>query len=159
MAVKPPPTTVTFSPTWTSPSRSRSPRKSTAVTTPSASSPGIFMSLEPKAPKARKTVSKPSSNRSSSWESTPRRLLTWISTPMRQSTLISLSRRSRGMLRYGIPSYRLPRDLLDKEINVLWRMGVEIQGNSRLGVFAGDAHVVGVEGAQGEEHRVEALVE
>ena len=39
-----------------------------------------------------------------------------------------------GMLRYGIPSYRLPRDLLDKEINVLWRMGVEIQVNSRLGV-------------------------
>ncbi|MCX6362609.1 MAG: 2Fe-2S iron-sulfur cluster-binding protein, partial [Actinobacteria bacterium] len=39
-----------------------------------------------------------------------------------------------GMLRYGIPSYRLPRDLLDKEINVLWRMGVEIQVSSRLGV-------------------------
>jgi formate dehydrogenase major subunit len=39
-----------------------------------------------------------------------------------------------GMLRYGIPSYRLPRDLLDKEINVLWRLGVEIQVNSRLGV-------------------------
>ncbi len=39
-----------------------------------------------------------------------------------------------GMLRYGIPSYRLPRDLLDKEINVLWRMGVELQVNSRLGV-------------------------
>ncbi|MGE5228382.1 MAG: FAD-dependent oxidoreductase, partial [Deltaproteobacteria bacterium] len=39
-----------------------------------------------------------------------------------------------GMLRYGIPSYRLPRDLLDKEINVLWRMGVELQVNARLGV-------------------------
>ena len=39
-----------------------------------------------------------------------------------------------GMLRYGIPSYRLPRDLLDKEINVLWRLGVELQVNSRLGV-------------------------
>ena len=39
-----------------------------------------------------------------------------------------------GMLRYGIPSYRLPRDLLDKEINVLWRMGVELQVDSRLGV-------------------------
>ena len=39
-----------------------------------------------------------------------------------------------GMLRYGIPSYRLPRDLLDKEINILWRLGVEIQVNSRLGV-------------------------
>ena len=39
-----------------------------------------------------------------------------------------------GMLRYGIPSYRLPRDVLDKEINVLWRMGVELQVDSRLGV-------------------------
>jgi NADPH-dependent glutamate synthase beta subunit-like oxidoreductase/formate hydrogenlyase subunit 6/NADH:ubiquinone oxidoreductase subunit I/ferredoxin len=38
-----------------------------------------------------------------------------------------------GMLRYGIPSYRLPRDLLDKELNVLWRMGVELQCDSRLG--------------------------
>ncbi len=39
-----------------------------------------------------------------------------------------------GMLRYGIPSYRLPRDLIDKEINVLWRMGVELQCDTRLGV-------------------------
>lgn len=39
-----------------------------------------------------------------------------------------------GMLRYGIPSYRLPRDLLDKELNVLWRLGVELQVNTRLGV-------------------------
>ena len=39
-----------------------------------------------------------------------------------------------GMLRYGIPSYRLPRDLLDKELNILWRMGVELEVNSRLGV-------------------------
>ncbi|NLG64021.1 MAG: FAD-dependent oxidoreductase [Actinobacteria bacterium] len=38
-----------------------------------------------------------------------------------------------GMLRYGIPSYRLPRDLLDKEINVVWRLGAELQCNRRLG--------------------------
>jgi formate dehydrogenase major subunit len=38
-----------------------------------------------------------------------------------------------GMLRYGIPSYRLPRDLIDKELNVLWRLGVELQCNARLG--------------------------
>ncbi len=38
-----------------------------------------------------------------------------------------------GMLRYGIPSYRLPRDLLDKELNMLWRLGIELQVNSRLG--------------------------
>ena len=39
-----------------------------------------------------------------------------------------------GMLRYGIPSYRLPRDLLDKELNVVWRLGVELACDTRLGV-------------------------
>lgn len=39
-----------------------------------------------------------------------------------------------GMLRYGIPSYRLPRDVLDKELNILWRLGVELQVGARLGV-------------------------
>jgi formate dehydrogenase major subunit len=39
-----------------------------------------------------------------------------------------------GMLRYGIPSYRMPRDVLDEELNVLWRMGVELQCDTRLGV-------------------------
>ena len=39
-----------------------------------------------------------------------------------------------GMLRYGIPSYRMPRDVLDMEFNILWRMGVELQVNTRLGI-------------------------
>ena len=39
-----------------------------------------------------------------------------------------------GMLRYGIPSYRLPRDIIDEELNILWRMGVELQTGVRLGV-------------------------
>ncbi len=38
-----------------------------------------------------------------------------------------------GMLRYGIPSYRLPRDVLDAETNILWRLGVELQSGARLG--------------------------
>ncbi len=38
-----------------------------------------------------------------------------------------------GMLRYGIPSYRLPRAILEEEINLLWRMGVEIETGVRLG--------------------------
>ena len=57
MAVKPPPMTATFLPTGTVPLSSRSPRKSTAVTTPSASSPGTPISLLLKAPTARKTAS------------------------------------------------------------------------------------------------------
>jgi len=39
-----------------------------------------------------------------------------------------------GMLRYGIPSYRLPRNVIDKEFNMLWRLGIELQCNTRLGV-------------------------
>ena len=38
-----------------------------------------------------------------------------------------------GMLRYGIPAYRLPKDILDKEIGNIEKMGVKIHYNSRLG--------------------------
>jgi NADPH-dependent glutamate synthase beta subunit-like oxidoreductase/coenzyme F420-reducing hydrogenase delta subunit/Pyruvate/2-oxoacid:ferredoxin oxidoreductase delta subunit len=38
-----------------------------------------------------------------------------------------------GMLRYGITEYRLPRDVLDQEIAVLARAGVEIRTGIRLG--------------------------
>lgn len=39
-----------------------------------------------------------------------------------------------GMLRYGITAYRLPRDVLDAEVEVLVRAGVEIRTGQRLGV-------------------------
>ncbi len=38
-----------------------------------------------------------------------------------------------GMLRWGIPQYRLPRDILDKEISGIEAMGIEFKLNSRLG--------------------------
>jgi len=38
-----------------------------------------------------------------------------------------------GMLRYGIPSYRLPRDILDEEIQFILNMGVEARTNVRVG--------------------------
>ncbi len=38
-----------------------------------------------------------------------------------------------GMLRVGIPDYRLPKDVLDKEINNILRLGVELKTNSALG--------------------------
>ena len=38
-----------------------------------------------------------------------------------------------GMLRYGIPAYRLPKDILDKEIENIEKMGVKISYNKRLG--------------------------
>lgn len=38
-----------------------------------------------------------------------------------------------GMLRYGIPEYRLPKAMLDRELECVWRLGVELQCNARLG--------------------------
>ncbi|UCD70550.1 MAG: FAD-dependent oxidoreductase [Syntrophobacterales bacterium] len=38
-----------------------------------------------------------------------------------------------GILRVGIPSYRLPKDILDKEIADIQAYGVEIKTNARLG--------------------------
>ncbi len=39
-----------------------------------------------------------------------------------------------GMLRYGIPAYRLPKDILDKEIENIEKMGVKFHYSQRLGV-------------------------
>ena len=38
-----------------------------------------------------------------------------------------------GMLRYGIPDYRLPQDVLDKEIKRLEDLGIEIKCNAAIG--------------------------
>jgi len=38
-----------------------------------------------------------------------------------------------GMLRYGIPTYRLPRDILDEEIDFILKAGVEFKTNMRVG--------------------------
>ena len=37
------------------------------------------------------------------------------------------------MLRAGIPSYRLPKDVLDKEINDIEKLGVTIKTNVTIG--------------------------
>ncbi|MFO7793295.1 MAG: FAD-dependent oxidoreductase [Candidatus Saliniplasma sp.] len=38
-----------------------------------------------------------------------------------------------GMMRYGIPNYRLPKDLLDKEIDYILGLGIEAETNSKMG--------------------------
>ncbi|MCP4580851.1 MAG: FAD-dependent oxidoreductase [candidate division Zixibacteria bacterium] len=38
-----------------------------------------------------------------------------------------------GMLRYGIPDYRLPQDILDAEVNRIVDMGVELKTNTIVG--------------------------
>ncbi len=41
-----------------------------------------------------------------------------------------------GMLRYGIPEYRLPKAVLDQEIAAIEAMGVELKPNFKIGVNA-----------------------
>ena len=38
-----------------------------------------------------------------------------------------------GMLRYGIPQYRLPKEVLDKEISIIEKSGVKLINNVKLG--------------------------
>ncbi|MBI4319087.1 MAG: FAD-dependent oxidoreductase [Chloroflexi bacterium] len=38
-----------------------------------------------------------------------------------------------GMMRYGIPEYRLPKEMLDKEMSCVWRLGVELECDAELG--------------------------
>lgn len=39
-----------------------------------------------------------------------------------------------GMLRYGIPNYRLPKDKLDEDINAILETGVQVKYGNRIGI-------------------------
>jgi heterodisulfide reductase subunit A-like polyferredoxin len=49
------------------------------------------------------------------------------------STIFEALPEAGGMLRVGIPAHRLPREVLDQEIEVVTNLGVEIKTNSPLG--------------------------
>jgi len=49
------------------------------------------------------------------------------------STIYEALPEAGGMLRVGIPAHRLPREVLDQEIEVITRLGVEIKTNTPLG--------------------------
>ena len=48
-------------------------------------------------------------------------------------TVYEAQEKAGGMLRYGIPDYRLPQDVLDREIALIGEMGVDIVCGKRLG--------------------------
>ena len=48
-------------------------------------------------------------------------------------TIFEALEQAGGMMRYGIPEYRLPYDKLDQDIKVIQSMGVEIRCNIRIG--------------------------
>jgi heterodisulfide reductase subunit A-like polyferredoxin len=50
-----------------------------------------------------------------------------------QTTIFEALPKAGGMLRYGIPDYRLPPAVLDKEIRFTTRLGVDIKLNTALG--------------------------
>ncbi|MBQ4345919.1 MAG: FAD-dependent oxidoreductase, partial [Oscillospiraceae bacterium] len=48
-------------------------------------------------------------------------------------TVLDAAKKMGGMLRYGIPAYRLPKAVLDREIEEIAAMGVTMQNGVRLG--------------------------
>lgn len=48
-------------------------------------------------------------------------------------TVYDMMEKMGGMLRYGIPQYRLPKDVLDKEIVIIEKTGVKLVNNVKLG--------------------------
>lgn len=47
--------------------------------------------------------------------------------------IFEASKQPGGMLRYGIPPYRLPDDIIDKETEAITKLGVKIHYNKKLG--------------------------
>ena len=50
-----------------------------------------------------------------------------------RSPFSKLFAKAGGMLRYGIPAYRLPREVLDSEIENILKLGVELKTNCSVG--------------------------
>lgn len=50
-----------------------------------------------------------------------------------QVTIYEALPKSGGWLRYGIPQYRLPKEVLDQEVKTITDLGVEIKFNQKLG--------------------------
>lgn len=50
-----------------------------------------------------------------------------------QTTVYEMLPQLGGMLRYGIPNYRLPKEELDHDIQAILDTGVEVRYNERIG--------------------------
>lgn len=50
-----------------------------------------------------------------------------------QVTVFEMLPKLGGMLRYGIPNYRLPKDRLDEDINAILKTGVVVEYGNRIG--------------------------
>ena len=50
-----------------------------------------------------------------------------------QTTVFEMLPELGGMLRYGIPNYRLPKDRLNDDINAILETGVKVEFGKRIG--------------------------
>ena len=50
-----------------------------------------------------------------------------------QCTVLEMQEKAGGMTRYGIPSYRLPRNVIEREVAVVEKLGAEFKYNTRMG--------------------------
>ena len=57
-----------------------------------------------------------------------------LATMGHEVTIYDMMEKMGGMLRYGIPQYRLPKEVLDKEISIIEKMGVKMINGKKLGV-------------------------
>ncbi len=57
----------------------------------------------------------------------------FLSTKGHKVTIFDAMPKMGGMLRYGIPEYRLPKAVLDKEIALIEDLGVEMKNNVKIG--------------------------
>lgn len=57
----------------------------------------------------------------------------WLQQKGHQCDIYEAAPKPGGWLRYGIPEYRLPNDLLDKEIETITELGAHIYCNKKLG--------------------------
>ena len=48
-------------------------------------------------------------------------------------TIFEAQEKLGGMLYWGIPAYRLPKDVLERETSLVARLGVEVRYNTRVG--------------------------
>lgn len=47
-------------------------------------------------------------------------------------TIFDAKKKSGGILRYGIPAYRLPKDIMDKELEILKKLGVKYKFGAKI---------------------------
>jgi NADPH-dependent glutamate synthase beta subunit-like oxidoreductase len=64
-----------------------------------------------------------------------------------QATVVDAAPKAGGMLRYGIPKYRMPREKLNAEIRRIAEMGVEIRLNTRIDDLAAEMQRGGYDAA------------